>query len=252
MRWEAEGAVCHIIAGGNERKAVFRDDRDRQEYVDRLMRCRERFGLRLLALPDGAMTRFWRSSARVGDDVAQEVFVKISRFLETLDDRSKLSSWVYAITLNTVRDAARKRSARPVPITESRELAGADNDEPTALASIADGSSRSPEERAMRDEMVACYLDYVNQLPRKYFEVYVLSELEGLSNDEIARRLSLSRGSARSRFNARAVTRGHAAISTSPRPGRRSSTPHHANPDQPRDTAVQNDLGSRIPAGPSY
>src|ERR1700693_3266670 len=72
------------------------------------------------------------------DDVAQEVFVKISRFLETLDDPSKLSSCVYAITLNTVRDAARKRSARPVPITESREPAGADNDEPTALARIAD------------------------------------------------------------------------------------------------------------------
>jgi REP element-mobilizing transposase RayT len=39
----------HVIARGNERKAVFRDDRDRQEYLDRLIRCRERFGLRVLA-----------------------------------------------------------------------------------------------------------------------------------------------------------------------------------------------------------
>jgi REP element-mobilizing transposase RayT len=46
---EAEGAVYHVIARGNERKAVFRDDRDRQEYIDRLIRCRERFGLRVLA-----------------------------------------------------------------------------------------------------------------------------------------------------------------------------------------------------------
>ena len=46
---EAEGAVYHVIARGNERKAVFRDDRDRQEYLDRLIRCRERFGLKLLA-----------------------------------------------------------------------------------------------------------------------------------------------------------------------------------------------------------
>jgi putative transposase len=49
LRLEAEGAVYHVIARGNERKAVFRDDRDRQEYLDRLIRCRERFGLRLLA-----------------------------------------------------------------------------------------------------------------------------------------------------------------------------------------------------------
>jgi hypothetical protein len=46
LRLEAEGAVYHVIARGNERKAVFRDDRDRQEYLDRLIRCRERFGLR--------------------------------------------------------------------------------------------------------------------------------------------------------------------------------------------------------------
>jgi RNA polymerase sigma-70 factor (ECF subfamily) len=135
------------------------------------------------------------------DDVAQEVFVKISRFLETLDDSSKLSSWIYAITLNTVRDAARRRSVRPIPITESRELARTDNDEPALLSRIADGRSRSPEERAMRDEMVACYLDYVNQLPHNYFEVYVLSELEGLANEEIARRLSLSVGAVKIRLH---------------------------------------------------
>jgi putative transposase len=49
LRSEAEGAVYHVIAEGNERKAEFRDDRDRQEYLDRLIRWRDRFGLRLLA-----------------------------------------------------------------------------------------------------------------------------------------------------------------------------------------------------------
>ncbi len=49
LRLEAEGAVYHVSARGNERKAVFRDDRDRQAYLDRLIRCRERFGLRFLA-----------------------------------------------------------------------------------------------------------------------------------------------------------------------------------------------------------
>ena len=49
LRLEAEGAVYQVIAMGNERKLVFRDDRDRQEYLDRLNRYRERFGLHLLA-----------------------------------------------------------------------------------------------------------------------------------------------------------------------------------------------------------
>lgn len=35
-------------------------------------------------------------------------------------------------------------------------------------------------------------LDYVKQLPPNYYVVYVLSEFEDLSNQDIARRLSLS------------------------------------------------------------
>lgn len=127
------------------------------------------------------------------DDVVQEVFVKISRSSATLEEPSKLSSWVYAITLNTVRDLLRKRSSSP--------LAQGRDEEADSLSRVPDGRSRSPEERAMRNEMVACYLDYVNQLPRNYFEVYVLAELEGLSNDEIARRLSLSPGTAKIRLH---------------------------------------------------
>jgi REP element-mobilizing transposase RayT len=39
----------HVIARGNERKAVFRDDRDREEYLHRLDTCRKRFGLAVYA-----------------------------------------------------------------------------------------------------------------------------------------------------------------------------------------------------------
>ncbi len=49
LRLEAEGAIYHVIARGNERKLIFRDDDDRREYLDRLIRCRERFGLGVLA-----------------------------------------------------------------------------------------------------------------------------------------------------------------------------------------------------------
>lgn len=46
-------------------------------------------------------------------DVAQEVFLKVSRSLDTLADPERLSSWIHAITLNTARDKARARAARP-------------------------------------------------------------------------------------------------------------------------------------------
>jgi RNA polymerase sigma-70 factor (ECF subfamily) len=49
--------------------------------------------------------------------------------------------------------------------------------------------------------MVACYLDYVKALPRNYYAVYVLSEFEDLSNEDIARRLSLSLGTVKIRLH---------------------------------------------------
>jgi len=49
LRLEAEGAVYHVIARGNERKAVFRNDRDRERYLELLARYRRRFGFKVLA-----------------------------------------------------------------------------------------------------------------------------------------------------------------------------------------------------------
>ena len=103
------------------------------------------------------------------DDIAQEVFVKIRRSLSTVEDPSKLTSWIYTITLNTVRDAARKQR----PERAQR------NDEGDTVSRLPSLDSRTPEETAIRNEMVACYLDYVRQLPARYYEMYVLSEFEG-------------------------------------------------------------------------
>jgi putative transposase len=49
VRLEGEGAVYHVIVRGNERRAVFRDDVDREAYLERLSKVRDRFGFRLLA-----------------------------------------------------------------------------------------------------------------------------------------------------------------------------------------------------------
>jgi REP-associated tyrosine transposase len=48
LRVELKGAVYHVIARGNERRAIFRDDRDREVYLERLAQCRSRFQFRVL------------------------------------------------------------------------------------------------------------------------------------------------------------------------------------------------------------
>ena len=48
-RLQAPGTVHHLIARGNERREIFRDDRDREDYLELLARYRERFHFRLYA-----------------------------------------------------------------------------------------------------------------------------------------------------------------------------------------------------------
>ncbi len=140
-------------------------------------------------------------------DVAQDVFIKVGRSLDTLVDPSRLGPWIYAITLNTVRDTARKR-ALPDRLAASRPTAGKVPGPAAQDGDLPDMRSRTPEEIVERHEMVACYLGYVERLPPTYYEVYVLSEFEDLSNEDIARRLSLSLATVKIRLH-RARARLH-------------------------------------------
>jgi REP-associated tyrosine transposase len=48
-RLEFSGAVYHVVARGNERRPVFWDDDDREQYLRRLIHYRNKFGFSLLA-----------------------------------------------------------------------------------------------------------------------------------------------------------------------------------------------------------
>ncbi len=116
----------------------------------------------------------WRvSRALVGpsaaDDVAQEVFLLLRTKLTSFAGGS-LRAWLYGLTRNVARNAARSRSRR-----ERREqlvaLAGA----PAA----ADPVSRAHEAADLMDRFLA-------RLPAVQREAFVLKVVEGLTAPEIA------------------------------------------------------------------
>lgn len=49
LRVEIPGGIYHVVARGNERKAIFRDDEDRESYLGLLAGCSERLRFRLIA-----------------------------------------------------------------------------------------------------------------------------------------------------------------------------------------------------------
>ena len=109
------------------------------------------------------------------EDLTQEVFVRVSRSLGGFRGDSKLSTWIYRIATNVALD--RLRAAK-----DDRPL----EDE----AAIADPEA-TVEQALIRDEMRECIRDFVGALPADSRAVLALSELEELTDREIAEVLGI-------------------------------------------------------------
>lgn len=82
------------------------------------------------------------------EDVAQEVFVKVYRSLDSFDSRARFSTWLYRIARNACIDEVRAGKRRPVPVDPlDHQPGGAQFDDAVALsASIAHAMRELPPE----------------------------------------------------------------------------------------------------------
>jgi RNA polymerase sigma-70 factor (ECF subfamily) len=126
------------------------------------------------------------------DDVLQTVFVRIQRGFAELRDGDKLVAWAYQIARNAIVDHARHAAVRRhEPIDHARGLATPDDDE--------DGGARL--------ELARIVGHFIAMLPDPYREALQMTELDGLTQAEAARRADLSLPGMKSR-----VQRGRAQL----------------------------------------
>lgn len=114
-----------------------------------------------------------RVGPRDVEDVLQDVFVRVSRGLPELREGERLNAWVYRIARNTIADHHR-RAQREEPM-EAEPIAEVDDDEPVAARDLA-----------------SSLLHFVELLPPASREALELTDLEGVTQAEAARRLGLS------------------------------------------------------------
>jgi RNA polymerase sigma-70 factor (ECF subfamily) len=120
-------------------------------------------------------------SADDAEDILQEVFVKVHRRIGTVEDDARLTSWLYRVSHNTIVDYYRKR--RAVPVSEPPMPPVCDDDD-----------------RPAPEEILAPFLgELVGSLPTPYRDALTLTELDGLTQKEMGRRLGLSTSGAKSR-----------------------------------------------------
>lgn len=127
----------------------------------------------------GQFIRARVSDPATAEDILQDIFVKIQQRLGQLQDPAKLQSWIYLIARNAVIDHYRTRK-ETVELPETLPAEPGEND---------------PEIEGLK----ASFRRMIYSLPEPYRDALVLTELEGLTQKELAERLGISLSGAKSR-----------------------------------------------------
>jgi RNA polymerase sigma-70 factor (ECF subfamily) len=134
------------------------------------------------------------------EDLAQDVFLKVFRKLDTFQHESQFFTWLYRITVNAATDHLSRASRRRLRLVE---------DDAVLDASAVDrghggNEAHSPMAPLLQRELAAVTRQIVDKLPEKYRTILILREFEDLSYNEIAEVLQCNLGTVESRlFRAR-------------------------------------------------
>jgi len=134
----------------------------------------------------------------LSEDITQQVFIRMYRFLPYFGGKSKFYTWLYRLminlTLNNLKKVKRNGFFKGVPsLKEEVDLVERVRDE-----------SFSPPKVLLNKELAEKIKLAVGSLSEKLRAVFVLREFEDLSYAELAKILGCSRGTVKSRlFRAR-------------------------------------------------
>ena len=131
-------------------------------------------------------------------EVSQDVLWNVVRKIETFKGESALGSWIYRITANAAYEKLRGRRGKDVVSWETL-LPGFDVD--GHLLDPGYDWTQSVEDPAVRAEARRRLRDAVESLPADYRTAFVLHDMEGLSNPEIAEMLGISLPAVKSRVH---------------------------------------------------
>jgi RNA polymerase sigma-70 factor (ECF subfamily) len=144
------------------------------------------------------------------EEVIQDVFWTVYRKAETFRGTARFSTWLYRLTVNAALGRLRRRKTRDVDYDEF--LPKFKEDGHHAVRPVVDWSD-SLEEKYAKHELQRLLENALQQLKPIDRSVVVLSDVEGLSDREIAAALSLTVPAVKTRIHrARLFLRGKLAV----------------------------------------
>lgn len=166
-------------------------------------------------------------------EIVQEAFLRVYRGLATFEGGSSFFTWLYRIVTNLSIDLMRKPGRRAAELDETRSVEG-ESEGDLALVSRIDGAD--PIDVVRRKEMAARIQTALDALPSYHRAVILMREIDGMSYEEMAEAMSVSKGTIMSRlFHARqkmqkALADVYAELSSSPQSGGPNSQPSSSKP----------------------
>ena len=132
-----------------------------------------------------------------GEDLVQEVFIRVHRHLHRFDRTKKFSTWIYTIASNLAKNELRNRSRNPLVLFQALRQNFDEDERPLQFE---DHNSR-PDDMYRRRYLREVVEEAITRLPEHHRQVFVLRELEGKPYEEIAEITGCNLGTVKSRLN---------------------------------------------------
>ena len=128
------------------------------------------------------------------EEVAQDVFLQIYKKAGEFKGKSKISTWIYRITVNrAISTRRRDRLFKKREIIRQKTLAD--------LVSFKAPQADSPDSRLEAEEIRTAIHNALDSLPEKQRTIIILHKMEGFSSKEIAQILNISLSSSEARIH---------------------------------------------------
>lgn len=130
-------------------------------------------------------------------DLAQEVWIRVHKYIKRLQDPNKFKSWLSRITTNIFYDQLRKRKRIATPYSLDATFQTDDGEMSWELPS----DNPSPDDTLATTEFYDLLQKAIAELPEIFRTTIVLREIQGLNYDEIAEITGVSLGTVKSRIS---------------------------------------------------
>ncbi len=127
------------------------------------------------------------------EDVFQEVFVKLVRYKDRIEDEDHLKNWLIRVTINESRRIEGSSWKKNVSLDTT-------DDEDTEWTPPDEDSDSSPEDVFLENERAEGILEKVRELPQKYREVIHLHYYEDMKLVDISHMLGINEATVKTRL----------------------------------------------------